>query len=276
MIALWAAILAFLALAGAALAQPITIDNPGLYLAQARCPGGGLPYLGCPNCLAAEPQLDTHEMFWRRTDIGIYQISDAVMSPSRGQWLHTWSYWPWRLFDKGKGDGGHTIVWQEGVARITATEDFSTSGLMPLPTWGLFDQWTPQGEWRWIDPNDRARRETVTFPASGSPGFWPATWTSITADTIVSEHYDLPGMGGKLERIYLAAGLGMTYWQAYVPPGTPIPETSQAWRCPVEGIAFAGPPPEHPDWVLYDCRLWTHFVGWDGWASVRRWGWPRD
>ena len=167
-------------------------------------------------------------------------------------------------------NGGEVYVVEGGIVRICCTQDGGKPGVIQrFADWWLFDDRTPAGAWRQGHPKSRARRETVTFPASGYG------LASITADTIISEHYDWLNLDGKMERIYLGAGWGRLLWQAWVPPAVTAiqpPPSDLAARCP--SVSWDGPPPERPDWVLYDCRLVTNLVAEDGSMSVSIFGWP--
>lgn len=241
-----------------------TIPDVTVYLAQARCPDGSPP-LGCAG---AAPQRASDPMLWRRRDWPLpgYQISDSVAAP--GYFVTTWSYPPFGPFAAANGDGGEVYVVDGGKVRICCTQDGGKPGVIQrFANWWLLDDRTPSGAWRQGDKLGRARRETVTFPASGYG------LTEIAADTIVSEHYDRQNLGGKMERFYLAAGWGRLLWQAWSPPNPLFPPASDlAARCP--GVSWDGPPPEHPDWILQDCRLSTNLVPADGSMSVDAYGWP--
>ncbi len=208
-------------------------------------------------------------MFWRRRDWPLpgYQTSDSVVSTDGSYYVTTWSYPPFGPFVAVNGDGGEVYTVSGGVVRICCTQDGGKPGVMQRFTdWWLFDDQTPTGAWRQYDAKSRARRETVAFPASGYDA------TQLTVDTIVSEHYDNVGLDGKMERFYMVAGWGRLLWQAWWPPSPFPPPSDLAARCP--GVSWDGPPAEHPDWHLQDCRLTTNLVPADGSMSVDGFGWP--
>ncbi len=158
------------------LPPPITIPDLSLYLAQ-RDPG----------------------RHWDGQD----QYETTLADP-RGFWVTTWAYGS-GPFDATRGDGGEVYTSDGATVRIAATQDGGTTGIQRFADWWLFDSRTPNctAGWSTSDLLSRACRTVVTYPHLGP------------VDTVVSEHYSLPGDLGDLERTYLAAGYGRLCWEAY-------------------------------------------------------------
>ena len=236
-------------------APPPAIADVTVYLTQSRCPDGSPP-TACSN---AAPQLSSDQMMWRRWD-GQDQVEDTVAVPSRGFYETTWSYAPFGIFIAAHGDGGEVYVRNGGNVSIVATQDGGTPGIQRFLVWGLFNDQTVSCDQGWtaVDLFDRACRATVTYPASGYG------LTSITADTVVSEHYSGLGYTGEMERFYMAAGWGRLCWSAH---NTAAPRGGMAPSC-----GTGDPAPSMP---ASDRRLITSLVPNAGLIqTLDDYGWP--
>lgn len=236
------------------------------YLVQNRCKSDGGPPLGCGD---STEQKSSDLMLWRRMDWTPHnlQISDSVRS-NRGYFITTWSYEPWGRFSEKNGDGGEVYVSDGRMVKIIATQDGSQAGVQRFSNWWLYNDRVKSGEWLMGDDFiSRARKEIVVYPANGYGV------DEIKAETIISEHYDLPGFKGKLERFYMGKNWGRLMWQRWEPKTRPVPGDLAA-RCPKTN--WDGPSDINPDWVMYDCRLVTRLVKVDGSMSVDGFGWPGD
>jgi hypothetical protein len=211
---------------------PTGLADVSTYLAQSVNPDGNQD----------TPLRDTDALTYRRADWAGNQLEDSFLTADGA--ITTWSYSPYGPFVAANGDGGEHEVVTNGIAAIVATQDGGTPGVQVFPIpWVVAANAADCAQgWTTWDSFNRGCVTTITYPATGFG------LTSITAQTIVSEHGD-PGVA--VERIFQARGWGRLLWQAWRPTGTPVDPA----RWP--GVTGTVPPPPG---VLLDVRLNTNLV----------------
>ena len=240
--------------------QPTTITIPDImtYFVQSQQSGNGVA-LGW-----SDPWL------YKRYDFGHYQVEQSYLRVDGVSAQTIWSYPPFGSFVAADGDGGEIYVQsptggEAGATYISETQDGVAPGIQQFGlNWWVADQYIPPCVSGWQTSPDglgRACEATVTYPND--------TGGTIIADTIVSEHYDLPGLGGKMERAYYGKGWGRLAWQAW---GPSCPAQLDPARKPP--MSYDGPPAELPMWVQCDSRIVTNIVPADGSLSGANFGWP--
>jgi hypothetical protein len=254
---------------------PVTIATAD-YLAQSRKPDGN----------PATPQRASDPLNYRRFDLGLHiQASDTVAADDGRSFITTWDYPPYGgHFDASTGDGGEVYVVENGVARISETQDGSKPGITYFVAkggtgWLLFDNKAPTGSWRCETARLRAasspdadvklgpaytcwRHELLTLPfvINGSP-------SAMQVEAIISEHHDgQPDRTRTIERFVMGRGWGRLVWEYWAVSGTPPSNLSQ--RCPGIGI------PDPSGMVRMDCRYSTMIEAKNGAASVAAFAWP--
>ncbi|MCW8085618.1 hypothetical protein [Sabulicella glaciei] len=244
-----------------------------------------------PGC--AEPRPATEgRLAYRRIDWSGVQASDAVLATRAGGPVVVQSFdfgdgeRRFGRFDEGKGDGADAVRLDRGGVGIYATED-GASGLLhwagaPCPAtagWLLWDR-TPTRDWR-----ARTVRLNGVPARDACPTQWNLAFTrwrmvelalpwrdddgrsgTHAAEAIVSEHFGGESVerSGHMERFVHARWLGKVRWERWEHRERTslanLPEAARvlagSGRCP-DGGAMLGSPGR--DWVLADCRLWTHY-----------------
>lgn len=188
-----------------------------------------------------------------RKDYGGYQIAQAFRVDSEHATL-IWSYPPFGRFVAANGNGGETYERRGDAIYITATQDGGTPGVQHFASWWAFDIYVPDCLVGWRESPDglgRACRQTITFP----PG--------ITADTIVSEHYNVPGYAGPMERAFYALGWGRLAWMSF----------NQECTVPVDAARAPALPAFDGGGVKCDERMNTLIEAADGSLSGISFGW---
>jgi hypothetical protein len=230
----------------------VTIADPMAYLVQSRNPDGN----------AATPLQAADSWSYVRRDFGGYQAAQAFQT-GPGSAALIWSYPPFGPFVAGNGDGGETYrIDGGGNVYIASTQDGGKPGVVTQfgDGWWAFDQYVPDCSAGWRNGPDglgRACHQVITFPGSPAP---------LTADTIVSEHYALPGQTGPMERAFYAQGWGRVAWMAFNQPGCVQVDPA---RAPAISAFDTGPGP-----AKCDERLNTNIVPAEGSMSGDRFGWP--
>lgn len=198
-----------------------------------------------------------------RADFGGYQRVAAFHTDATRAVL-IWSYSPFGPFVAANGDGGETYELRpDGSVYITSTQDGGKPGVVTQfgDGWWAFDQYVPDcatGGWRnGPDGLGRACHQVITLPGSPAP---------ITADTIVSEHYALPGQTGPMERAFYAQGYGRLAWMSFNQPGCIAVDPA---RAPAISAFDSGPGP-----AKCDERLNTNIVPASPGLSGVTFGWP--
>ncbi len=229
---------------------------------------------------------------WARSDYGRpggYERYVAAEDSLRGRWVGAWSFYPWTGFNPALGDGGQTIQENGNILIISETQDggrpdiqqftgVQPGGLSPKGTgWLICDDMPPSGSWRYyvarlningalpLNPAwTRWRMEMLTIPfmVNGSR-------LDIVRPALITEHFNGATVADavSLEQSIFLDGFGEVWWAAY---GTGAPIGDFAGRTPF-GLPWSGPP-ERPDFVLEDARLWTQIepIG-PGESSVVQW-----
>lgn len=188
-------------------------------LALAACGGGGTSPMPMPtpavtisDPLSFVAELPDATTLWsyEREDFGGYQRVMSFRTDATHATL-IWHYVPFGSFNATNGDGGEQYALDStGAVYITATQDGGKPGITQFGTdWWAFDKYVPDCAQGWRSSPDglgRACHQVITFPGSPSP---------LTADTIVSEHYALPGQNGPMERAFYAQGWGRVAWMSF-------------------------------------------------------------
>lgn len=196
-----------------------------------------------------------------RADYGEYQLVQAFKTDASHATL-IWSYPPFGSFVAFNGDGGETYeVRPDGSTYITSTQDGGKPGITYFGSgWWAFDQYVPDCSQGWRNGPDglgRACHQVITYP--GTPN-------QITVDTVVSEHYALPGQIGPMERAFYGQGWGRLAWMAFNQPSCTAVNPS---RAPAISAFDTGPGP-----AKCDERLNTNIVAPAVPLSGAAFGWP--
>lgn len=249
--------LALAACSGGSPPDPVpapTIASPLSYLAQSAYPDGS----------PATPLYPSNAWRYVRKDWGGYQVEQSFLRGDGVGAETIWSYPPFGSFVAANGDGGEVYrVGGDGSLYISETQDGDRSGITQFGTgWWMFDQYVPDCAAGWRGSPDglgRACHQVITFPATGVPG------NVITADTIVSEHYNLPLQLGPLERAFYSLGWGRLAWMSF---GQLSCQQVDQVRAPPISAFDAGPG------LKCDERLNTNIVPVSGGMSGQMFGWP--
>lgn len=228
-----------------------------------------------------------------------YQRSSAFLAPFQGRSavVHTFDFGAgngrkFGKFDKGRGDGGQVVMFEDGSPYIVMTED-GGSGVQWFQGAFCRDTTSPRDR-GWLlfgrIVTDRWRSEVVRLRTAGSSAECPLAfdysytrWKRATVNVpyllngrpqprpldfsvIVSEHF-----GGKsvsaadhMERFYLAQGAGLVRWERWentdltkvAGAGERARQLADTGRCPPLSREDRLP----PMWKRTDCRTWTNFV----------------
>jgi hypothetical protein len=222
----------------------VTVPEPLSYLVQSVNPDGN----------TATPLTSTAPWTYRRFDFGNYQALQSFLRGDGKSAVAVWSFAPFGPFVAANGDGGEVYELRGDAVYITKTQDGGKPGIQDFGKgWWAFDKYVPACSKGWRNSPDtygRACRETITYP----PG--------IVADTIVSEHYSLPGHTGAMERAFYALGWGRLAWMAFNQP-----------NCVAVAPARAPALSALDEGVKCDERVNTNIVVSDGGLSGDKFGW---
>lgn len=276
---------------------PSTV-NPMDYLVEWQCADDGRPML--ENCTDGVQRTANSNITWYRHDYpgpgDAYQISDAYINPA-GNAETVWIYPPYGNAASNAGNGGEWYkINNNGVVTIAETQAGPPNQFFRLKKrtsnlnncgdtgWVAFTKDAPTIGQTWIvarlgivgtasacpsSPSfafTRWRLENVTYPfiVFGVAG-------SVTAPTIISEHYDGPsiGLSSTLERSFWGYHWGRLVWEYWTTTPSTDPNLLDI-RCP--GTDFSNSP--GPGWYLNDCRDSTQIIKGPGTPVFLTYGWP--
>lgn len=265
--------------------------NPIDYLAQNVCNDGSIP---APNCLDGSTPGEattTSTLTQRRGDWGPndtpYAFSDGVQGA--GYALTTWAFGGDTSFVQSHGDGGEIYAANGGNWVITSTQDGGTPQMQyfvggtgwivsPLQVVTCDQGWTTVTATLNISlgaptppPSlNQATTRSCLFPGMQFPAIANGQHITLTADTLISEHYGSggdPSTATSLERSWFAKGYGRIGWAAWVVGAPPVDPS----RYPSGGLPLNNQ--TMPNAVMGDVRVFTNFVTVAPF-NVSNFGWP--
>ena len=243
----------------------LPVGNIAAYLVQSLNADGSPPVL----TTGSRWLTSADTLTWRKRDYpgaGAY-AADGVLCLAG--WATTWQETP---FDASAPWGGELFTYDSGAVQARITQDGGTPGIQYFigpDGWMICDVNPPFGTWagKTILLAD-APSPTTPYTAGGAYLRWRREVLSVLftifgveqqllLPCIISEHFstvDTVANATEVEQSIYALGWGQIWWAAYGPvPAGGAPDLSannprQPWPAP----------PEHPEWVMQSCRLWTN------------------
>lgn len=259
--------------------QTVTV-NPLDYIAQSICGDGSIPTPSCPDGSSPAQASTTSVMTQRRGDWGPndspYSMQDSTLGA--GYALTTWMFSGDTQFVAAHGDGGEVYAVNNGNLVATQTQDGGTPQMQyfvggtgwvyfPLTVGVCSSGWTQLIATLNISlgaptpPNglNTAPTRACLYPNMPFPAIVNGQHVTLTADTIITEHYSGgPGIdvasSTALERDWFAKGYGRIGWAAWNVGAQPVdPVRYPAGGMPMNDQTMGGA-------VMNDVRIWTNIV----------------